>query len=46
MTIINNNGGWSFENSQSLAGIIDGLQTFVQHPLLAQLKEQLIKLKK
>ncbi len=45
MQVIANNGGWSFENSEAIVGIIDGLQTFVQHPLLAQLKEQIIKLK-
>lgn len=44
MTIINNNGGWSFENSDALVGIINGLQTFVQHPLLDQLKEAIINL--
>lgn len=44
MTIINNNGGWSFENSNALVGIINGLQTFVQLPLLDQLKEAIINL--
>ncbi len=44
MQVIANNGGWSFQNSEAIVGIIDGLQTFVQHPLLTQLKEQIIKL--
>ena len=44
LTVINNNGGWSFENSEAIVGIIDGLQTFVQLPLLEQLREEIINL--
>ncbi|HBM17013.1 MAG TPA: hypothetical protein DD381_11820 [Lentisphaeria bacterium] len=44
LAIVNNNGGWSFKNAEAIVGIIDGLQIFVQHPILAQLEEQLIAL--